>query len=106
MKPIELSAERMALAAREATATLRALANEDRLQLLCSLGYGEKCVGELEALVGIRQPSLSQQLGVLRNEGIVKTRRDGKKIYYSIADLRVLELLKTMVDVFCPKQGA
>ena len=93
----------MSVAAGEATTILRVLANEDRLLLLCQLSTGEKCVGELEDLLDIHQPTLSQQLGVLRNEGIVSTRRDGKKIYYSIADTRVLALLKTMYELFCPK---
>ena len=97
-----LSVERMGMAAAEATTMLRVLANEDRLLLLCQLSTGEKCVGELEQLLDIHQPTLSQQLGVLRGEGIVATRRDGKKIYYSISDTRVLALLKTMYELFCP----
>jgi len=94
----------MRKAAKEATAMLRALANEDRLLLLCQLSQGEKSVSELEELLGIHQPSLSQQLGVLRTEGLVSTRRDGKRIYYSIADLKVLAMLQTMYEIYCPKQ--
>lgn len=90
-------------AAAEATTVLRALANEDRLLLLCQLSQGEKSVGELEEMLEIRQPTLSQQLGVLRTEGLVNTRRDGKRIYYSVADQRVLALLKTMYSLYCPK---
>lgn len=85
-----------------ATGTLRALANEDRLLLLCQLSQGEKSVSELEALLDIRQPTLSQQLGVLRTEGLVQTRRDGKRIYYSVADMNVLALLKTLYALYCP----
>ena len=73
-----------------ATAVLATLANENRLLLLCQLSQGEKAVGELEALLDLHQPTLSQQLAVLRNEGLVTTRRDGKRIYYAIADARVL----------------
>lgn len=93
----------MRKAAGEATAMLRALANEDRLLLLCQLSQGECSVGELAELLDIQQPTLSQQLGVLRNEGLVDTRREGKYMYYSVADARVLTVLKTMYGLFCPK---
>lgn len=88
--------------AAEATAVLRVLANEDRLLLLCQLSQGEKSVGELEELLDLRQPTLSQQLGVLRTEGVVNTRRDGKRIYYSVADQKALALLKTLYALYCP----
>lgn len=87
----------------ETTTTLRVLANEDRLLLLCQLTQGEKSVGELEELLNLHQPTLSQQLSVLRTEGLVNTRRDGKRIYYSIADQRVLVLLTTLYDLYCPR---
>ena len=93
----------MRVAATQATATLRSLANEDRLLLLCQLAHGEKSVGELEELLDIRQPTLSQQLGVLRNEALVNTRRDGKRIFYSVADQKVLALLGTLYALYCPK---
>lgn len=92
----------MRTAAEEATAVLRVLANEDRLLLLCQLSHGEKSVGELEELLGIHQPTLSQQLGVLRTDGVVNTRREGKRIYYSIADQKILTLLATLYDLYCP----
>lgn len=101
-KLMEVNMEAMRIAAREASATLRALANEDRLLLLCQLSQGEKSVSELEELLDLRQPSLSQQLGVLRTEGLVNTRREGKRIFYSIADEKVLTLLSTMYDLYCP----
>ncbi|MFZ6842986.1 metalloregulator ArsR/SmtB family transcription factor [Undibacterium sp. RuTC16W] len=93
----------MRIAAQAATSTLRALANEDRLLLLCQLSQGEKSVSELEELLDLHQPSLSQQLGVLRAEGLVDTRRDGKRIYYSVADPKVLHLLELMYTLYCPK---
>lgn len=99
----ELNIELMRSAAKEATVVLRALANEDRLLLLCQLSQGEKSVGELEELLDLHQPSLSQQLGVLRSEGLVNTRRDGKRIYYSVADEKVLALLAAMYELYCPK---
>lgn len=93
----------MRAAAEEATAVLRVLANEDRLLLLCQLSQGEKSVGELEELLDIHQPTLSQQLGVLRADGVVDTRREGKRVYYSIADPKVLTLLATLYDLYCPR---
>ena len=94
----------MRAAAGEAAAVLRTLANPDRLLLLCQMSLGEKSVSEFEELLDIRQPTLSQQLGVLRTEGLVNTRRDGKRIYYSVADQKILALLKTLYDLYCPRQ--
>lgn len=87
--------------AARATSLLKSLANEDRLLLLCQLVDGEKSVSELERLTGIRQPTLSQQLGVLRNEKLVSTRRDGKWIYYSVASADALAILGTLHGIFC-----
>ncbi|MDO9234826.1 MAG: metalloregulator ArsR/SmtB family transcription factor [Aquabacterium sp.] len=70
--------------AEKACALLKVLANVDRLVLMCRLAQGEFCVGELEEDLGIRQPTLSQQLTVLRAEGLVDTRRQGKNIYYRL----------------------
>lgn len=92
----------MRKAATEATAFLKSLANQDRLMLLCHLADGERSVSELESLTDIAQPSLSQQLGVLRSEGIVETRRDGKFMFYRIADARVMSLLNSLQETFCP----
>jgi DNA-binding transcriptional ArsR family regulator len=97
-----LDIEQMRAAAGQATAMLRVLANEDRLLLLCQLTQGEACVSELEELLGIRQPTLSQQLGVLRNEGLVSTRREGKKIFYQVNQGRALGLLNTLYGLYCP----
>lgn len=91
-------------AAGKAVAALKLLANEERLLLLCQLSQGEMCVGELEEQLDIRQPTLSQQLGVLRNEGVVSTRRQGKNIFYSVADLALLEILAVMYRLYCPKK--
>lgn len=97
----DLDIHQIRRAAAEAAGVLRVLANEDRLLLLCQLSQGECCVSELLALLGIQQPTLSQQLGVLRSEGVVTTRRDGKHIYYQIADPRLLTLLETLYQLFC-----
>lgn len=93
---------RLRAAAGQAVAALKVLANEDRLLLLCQLSQGELCVSELEEALGIRQPTLSQQLGVLRSEGVVDTRRDGKRVYYRVADARVLEVLQLLYRIYCP----
>jgi DNA-binding transcriptional ArsR family regulator len=98
--------DQMRLAADEAAATLRALSNSDRLLLLCQLSQGELSVSELESLLDIHQPTLSQQLGVLRTEGLVSTRRDGKRIYYSVADAKALQLLQTLYQLYCPQPEA
>ena len=89
--------------ASQACALLKALANEDRLLLLCQLVGHERNVGELEALTGIRQPTLSQQLGVLRDEGLVATRRDGKYVYYQMASFEVSQVMKTLSSLYCGK---
>src|SRR5213592_2557810 len=91
-------------AAAQAVAALKLLANEDRLLLLCQLSQGEMCVGELEEALDIHQPTLSQQLGVLRGEGVVNTRREGKNIFYSIAEPALLEILAVLHRIYCPKE--
>lgn len=83
---------------------LKVLANPDRLLLLCQLSQGERCVGDLEQALDIRQPTLSQQLGVLRTEGVVDTRREGKYVYYRVADQKLLRVLATLYDLYCPKE--
>jgi ArsR family transcriptional regulator len=91
-------------AAARAVSALKLLANEDRLLLMCQLSSGEMCVSDLEAELDIHQPTLSQQLGVLRNEGVVSTRRQGKQIFYSVADPALLDILKVLYRIYCPKE--
>ena len=88
----------------EAVAMLKLLGNEDRLLLLCQLSLQERTVGELEQLTGVSQPTLSQQLGILRREGLVTTRREGKFIWYQLADARALHLMQAVHQLFC-QQG-
>lgn len=80
---------------------LKVIGNPDRLLLLCQMLQGEYSVGELEVMLDIQQPTLSQQLGVLRNEGIVSTRREGKYIYYSVSHPHVQVLLETLHRLYC-----
>lgn len=91
-------------AAAEAVTALKVLANTDRLLLLCQLAQGEMCVSDLEEALDIHQPTLSQQLGVLRSEAVVSTRREGKNIFYSVADERLLEMLSVLYRLYCPKE--
>jgi ArsR family transcriptional regulator len=102
--PTRINPELLRQAAGQAVSALKALGNEDRLLLLCQLAQGEMCVSDLEETLDIRQPTLSQQLGVLRNEGLVATRRDGKRIYYSVADPNALKLLELLYRLYCPKE--
>jgi DNA-binding transcriptional ArsR family regulator len=88
-------------AAEAACALMKVLSNPDRMLLLCELSEGERNVGELQEAVGIQQPTLSQQLAVLREEGLVATRRDGKNIYYSIASPQALAVLHVLYAQFC-----
>ena len=91
----------MRAGAQQACALMKVLANPDRLLLLCELAEGERNVGELEQALGIVQPTLSQQLAVLRTEGLVSTRRDGKNIYYQIASTQALALMQVLYTQFC-----
>jgi DNA-binding transcriptional ArsR family regulator len=91
-------------AAAQAVAALKLLANEQRLLLLCQLSQGEMCVSDLEECLDIHQPTLSQQLGVLRSEAVVNTRREGKNIFYSVADPALLEILAVLYRLYCPKE--
>lgn len=99
--PLDIA--QMRSSARVVTALLRALANEDRLMLLCQMTQGEISVGDMEACLDIRQPTLSQQLGVLRAEGVVTTRREGKRIFYAVTDPNMLVLLNTLYTLYCQK---
>jgi DNA-binding transcriptional ArsR family regulator len=98
---LNVDVDRMGAHAREASDLLKALAHEGRLLILCDLLQGEKSVGELEALLSRRQASVSQQLARLRLEGLVSTRRDGRTIYYAIANDRVRSIIGALYASFC-----
>lgn len=87
--------------ARAASDLMKSLSNETRLLILCHLSAGEMTVTQLEGKLNIPQASLSQQLARLRNERLVKTRRDGRMIYYSIADERVSSVVGTLYGLYC-----
>ena len=89
---------------RDAAGFLKALAHEGRLMMLCHLVSGEKTVTEFETLLSMRQPAVSQQLMRLRSDGLVTARREGKAIYYAIADPRVAQVVSTLHEMFCPDE--
>ena len=93
--------EEMAENAQSAAAYLKTLAHEGRLMILCHLGAGEKSVGELEDLLDIRQAAVSQMLARLRDEGLVTPRREGKTIYYSLADDKTAAVIGLLYNLFC-----
>ncbi len=95
-------ADRTAFEASAATTLLRALANERRLVILCQLGEGEMSVGALQAALGLSQSALSQHLALLREEGILATRRQSQTIFYRIADPAAVKVIATLASIFCP----
>ncbi len=97
----EARLDEMAENAKQATAFLKALAHESRLMILCYLSHGEKSVTELEELLSLRQPTVSQQLARLRADNIISARRDGKTIYYSISDPRSRRMMELVYEMFC-----
>ena len=101
MKQTDIAIADMHQAADQACRLMKLLANADRLMLLCQLAQGEKCVSELEELLGIMQPTLSQQLTVLRQEQLVTTRREGKNIYYQISSPEALAVMQVLYTTYC-----
>lgn len=101
--PVQLDISAMQDAATRSANLLKVLGNPHRLMLLCFLSEGEYCVSELLEKSGITQPTLSQQLGVLREEQLVRTRREGKQIYYSIQDSPALAVMQVLYEQFCAK---
>jgi DNA-binding transcriptional ArsR family regulator len=80
---------------------LKVLSNPDRLKILCVLIESELNVQQIEQHTGINQPSLSQQLTVLRKAEMVRTRREGKQIFYQVSDAKVLTLMQTLYQLYC-----
>jgi DNA-binding transcriptional ArsR family regulator len=93
--------DKMASNAVKASNFLKAISHEGRLMILCHLASGEKSVTELEELLSARQAAVSQQLSRLRLEGLVIPRRDGKTIYYRLADDRPKQIMEVVYDLFC-----
>ena len=99
--PPGLDLDMMLANAREASEFLKALSHEVRLLILCFLIDGEKSVSEIEKMLALRQPAVSQQLARLRADHLVETRRNGKNIYYSLARTEVRDVIQVLHDAFC-----
>lgn len=95
------SHENMANSAKAACDLLRGLAQETRLMILCMLSEGEKSVGELEELLNLRQPAVSQQLARLRADSLVTTRREGQTIYYALGSKEASEVIAVLYNLYC-----
>lgn len=101
---MHLVPEQMRASAGLAVDFLKVLANEDRLLLLCQISQAESSVGQLQEALDIQQPTLSQQLGVLRRSGLVNTRKEGKLVYYRLANDSVIAIMNTVYQQFCMKK--
>lgn len=99
---VAIDPESMRVHAAEASRLLKALANEKRLMLLCLLVEGERSVGDLNARIDLSQPALSQHLAVLREDGLVSTRREAQTIYYALAPGPAGRIIATLHDIYCP----
>ena len=102
--PKQIDVTKLQAAAVEACKLLKVLSNPDRLLLLCHMTQGAFSVSTLEEITGIRQPTLSQQLTVLREEQLVNTQREGKQIFYSIASSEAAAVLQVLYQLYCPKE--
>ncbi|HWK69523.1 MAG TPA: metalloregulator ArsR/SmtB family transcription factor [Burkholderiaceae bacterium] len=102
--PKRIDLVKLHAAAGEASKLLKVLSNPDRMLLLCQMTQGEFSVKELETITGILQPTLSQQLTVLREERLVSTRRGGKQIFYSISSSEALAVLQVLYQLYCPTE--
>jgi DNA-binding transcriptional ArsR family regulator len=101
----ERSMAEMMQNARNATDLLKAVGHESRLIILCMLAEGERSVTELESILALRQPTVSQQLARLRADRLVETRRDGKTVYYSLASDPARQVVELLYDLYCaPKR--
>ena len=86
----------------QAARLLRALANRRRLMILCQLADGERSVGDLQAVIGLSQSAMSQHLAMLRQGGVVSTRREGQTIRYRLADPAAAKVIMTLAEIYCP----
>jgi DNA-binding transcriptional ArsR family regulator len=100
-KPLET----MRAQAARAEEMLKAMANRHRLMILCQLNGGEASVGELAAMLGVRDSTVSQHLALLRKDGVVSTRRDGQTIWYALASEAVRRLVGTLYEIYCGPQA-
>ena len=100
-KPDSPPVSDMQLHAADAAGLMKALGNESRLMILCVLAEGERSVGDLNTVVPLSQSALSQQLARLRQQGLVKTRRESQTIYYSLAEGPADRVINLLHDIYC-----
>lgn len=100
-EPAAPSMEQMRKHAPDAAGLMKALGNESRLMILCSLTEGEMSVGELNDVIPLSQSALSQQLARLRSQGLVETRRESQTIYYSLAKGPAEQVIHLLHDIYC-----
>ena len=98
-------AQQMQVQAEAASDLLKAMANPQRLRVLCLLIEREMSVGEINALVDLSQSALSQHLAVLREKNLVSTRREAQTVYYAVSDGLVHDIIETLHTAFCPPGG-
>jgi len=93
--------EEMKQHAGDAVQLLKALGNENRLMILCTLSEAEHSVGQLNERISLSQSALSQHLAVLRRDGLVTTRRESQTIYYALADGPAARVIQLLHDMYC-----
>lgn len=101
--PKHIDLKKMRTSAEVACRLMKVLTHRDRLMLLCEISQGERSVGELEEILDIHQPMLSQHLTSLRTAKLVKTRREGKQIYYSLGSDSAMAVIEVLYQQFCKK---
>jgi DNA-binding transcriptional ArsR family regulator len=99
-----MNMEDMQASADRAVELLKSLGNRSRLMILCQLLQGERSVGDLAQLIGMRDTAVSQQLALLRKDGLVRARRDGQTIYYALASAEAERVIVTLYDIYCPAE--
>ncbi len=95
----------MQQAARRASELMKALSNENRLMILCQLADGEKSVGQLADALGLRQAAASQQLSLLRKDGLVTPRREAQTIYYDLHGIAARRVIELLYEIYCAPAG-
>jgi len=104
-KVTDLPMDQMRIHATDAARLMKALGNESRLMILCTLAEGERSVGDLNEIIPLSQSALSQQLARLRKQGLVDTRRESQTIYYSLANGPADKVIHLLHDIYCgPEQ--
>ncbi len=102
-RDMNISLDLMQEHAAKAANLMKALGNESRLMILCSLAEGERSVGELNESIPLSQSALSQQLARLRGQGLVETRRDSQTIFYRLAPGPADRVIHLLQEIYCPE---